>query len=227
MAPFAITRSRFVSLSRSTHDAPQPARLVSNADAMSARASDVRGAAAGRRRAPEDAVELLVRVRDERGRGGRRRCSRPRRCPCPRSGRRGRRSRARSTSRKPSPSGSAAAPPLPRDVQVEPVRVGVVRDVEVGATVAVRVHEHGAEAVLGRAAVDARLLADLPEPGVAVRVVAGVEVEEVADALVVVREPCIGRVRERSRRRSPRRRCRAARRRSRLRRRRRRASPRR
>ena len=56
---------------------------------------------------------------------------------------------------------------LERDVQVEPVRVGVVRDVEVGTAVAVRVHEHGAEPVLGRAAVDARLLADLPEPGVA------------------------------------------------------------
>ena len=82
---------------------------------------------------------------------------------------------------------------LARDVHVEPVRVGVVRDVEVGTAVAVRVHEHGAETVLGRAAVDARLLTDLPEPGVALGVVAGVEVEQVADALVVVREPCVGR----------------------------------
>ena len=66
------------------------------------------------------------------------------------------------------------------NVQVEPVRVGVVRDVEIEAPIVVHVGEHGPEAVLD-AGVDTGLLADLPEPCVAVPVVPRVEVEQVAD----------------------------------------------
>ena len=43
------------------------------------------------------------------------------------------------------------------DVQVQPVRVEVVRDVEVGPPVAVQVSEDGAEAVVDVCSLDARL----------------------------------------------------------------------
>ena len=65
MAPFASTRSRFVSLSRSTQEAPQPARLVSKADAISARASVNTGLPPAGGALRKTRVELLVRVRDE------------------------------------------------------------------------------------------------------------------------------------------------------------------
>ncbi len=112
---------------------------------------------------------------------------------------------------RPSPLASAAATPMPafssatpasaprsskrkpsgalgRDVQVEPVRVEVVGDVEVEAAVAVDVGEHRAEAVLDRARLDAGLGSDLAEARAAVRVRAVVEVEAVAHARVGERE---------------------------------------
>ena len=73
-------------------------------------------------------------------------------------------------------------------VDVEAVRILVVRDVEVGAAVAVDVGEHGAEAVLEVRALEAGLDADLAEPRAPVRVVPLVEEEQVAHALVVRRE---------------------------------------
>ena len=76
----------------------------------------------------------------------------------------------------------------PRHVQVEPVRILVVRDVEIGAAVAVDVGEHRAETVLVRASRARACAADLAEVRVAALVVALVEEQQVADALVVRRE---------------------------------------
>ena len=137
------------SRSRSTHDTPQPVKLVPSAEAKAGRASSnarpVR-ARCGRRRAAARGSS------SRRGRRARRRCSRRRRCPCRRSGRR--RPRLRRARR----SGSRARPAfacLPaRDVQVEPVRVEVVCDVEVEAAVAVDVGEHRAEAVVERGSLE-------------------------------------------------------------------------
>ena len=56
-----------------------------------------------------------------------------------------------------------------RLVQVEPVRVEVVRDVEIGSTVAVHVGEDGAEAVVGLRPVDSRLRRHLAEARMPVR----------------------------------------------------------
>ena len=81
-------------------------------------------------------------------------------------------------------------------VDVEPVRVEVVRDVEVGPPVAVHVGEDGAEAVVDVTVLDPGLQRDVPEPRVAVRVEALVQVEQVAERLVVRREAA-GRVRGR------------------------------
>ena len=74
---------------------------------------------------------------------------------------------------------------LQRDVLVELVRVGVVRDVQVESPVAVDVREHRAEAVRDLRPLDPGLSSDLAERRVPVRVGAFVQVEEIADRLVV------------------------------------------
>ena len=70
-----------------------------------------------------------------------------------------------------------------RLVEVQPVRVLVVRDVEVGPAVAVEVGERRAEAVVVRRRVEPGRDADLAELPVAL-----VQEEQVAHALVVRRE---------------------------------------
>ena len=77
-----------------------------------------------------------------------------------------------------------------RLVQVEPVRILVVRDVEIDAPVTVRVREQGAEAVVVQR-VEARRRADLAELPAAL-----VQEEQVTNPEVVAREsltePVIG-----------------------------------
>ena len=89
--------------------------------------------------------------------------------------------RATSSRRKPS-----LAPG--RDVDVQPVRVGVVRDEDVEPAVDVDVGEHDAEAVLEAPGLQAGLAADLAEPRAAALVRPLVQVEEVALTAVVRRE---------------------------------------
>ena len=79
--------------------------------------------------------------------------------------------------------------PRPRDVDVEAVRILVVRDVEIGTAVAVDVGEHGAQAVLEVRSLEARLDADLAELRTPVRAVALVQEEQVAHSDVIRREP--------------------------------------
>ena len=75
-----------------------------------------------------------------------------------------------------------AEPKAPRgQIDVVAVRVLVVRDVEVEPPVAVQIGEHGAERVVVRSRVDARLPSDLAEAGAPVGAVAPVQEEQVAD----------------------------------------------
>ena len=76
----------------------------------------------------------------------------------------------------------------PRDVDVQLVRILVVRDVQVRTAVAVGVDEGGAESVREAGRLETRLHPDLAEAGTAVRAVPSVQVEEVADAGEVGRE---------------------------------------
>ena len=78
------------------------------------------------------------------------------------------------------------------DVQVEPVRVEVVRDVEVEPAVAVDVGEDGPEPVVDPGRLEPGEPADLAEARAAVRVGALVQVEAVAHARDVGREPAGG-----------------------------------
>ena len=83
------------------------------------------------------------------------------------------------------PLGIRRGPAGPGYVLVELVRVFVVGDVQVGPPVAVRVREERAEAVVEVRRLEPRLDPDFLEPRVTMRVTALVQVEEVADALVV------------------------------------------
>ena len=76
----------------------------------------------------------------------------------------------------------------PRHVHVEAIGIRVVRDVEIGAAVAVVVREDGPEAVVEPRHLEPRLPADLAEPRAAASIVALVEVETVAHAHVVAGE---------------------------------------
>ena len=78
------------------------------------------------------------------------------------------------------------------DVQVEPVRVEVIRDVEVEAAVVVHVREDRTETVIDPSRLEPGALADLAEPRAAVSVVAQVEVEAIAHAGDVRREAARG-----------------------------------
>ena len=80
-------------------------------------------------------------------------------------------------------------PARPGDVLVQPVRVTVVGDVEIGPPVAVEVGEDCTEAVIEPRRLEASLNADLAEARAAVPVTAHVHVEEVANAGVVVGKP--------------------------------------
>ena len=75
-----------------------------------------------------------------------------------------------------------------RNVAVELVRIGVVRDVQIEAAVAVDVGEHGPEAVTDATALDACALSDFAERRLPALAAPLVEVEEVADGSVVRRE---------------------------------------
>ena len=72
------------------------------------------------------------------------------------------------------------------DVEVEPVRVEVVRDVEVEASVEIDVGEHRAEPVVERRRLEAGARADLAE-----RAVPPVQVEEVAHARWFAGNPAV------------------------------------
>ena len=76
----------------------------------------------------------------------------------------------------------------PRDVDVELVRILVVRDVEVGTSVAVDVQEGRAEAVREAGRLETCLDPDLAEARATVRPVSLVQEEEVADSREVRRE---------------------------------------
>src|SRR5207247_499677 len=77
----------------------------------------------------------------------------------------------------PEPGGIGLRATGPGHVLVELIRVLVIRDVEIGATVVVVVQEHGAEPVPRRCGLEARLDPDLPESCMAARIVSFVEVE--------------------------------------------------
>ena len=94
--------------------------------------------------------------------------------------------RARSSNRNPSPAGSTA--PGAGDVEVQPVRVQVVCDVEVEPSVRVHVREDRSETVVEVPRLEAGALSHLAEAGPALRVRALVEVEAVAHADMVGRE---------------------------------------
>src|SRR2546430_13663486 len=76
----------------------------------------------------------------------------------------------------------------PGDVLVEPVRVTVVGDEEIGPPVAVEIGEDCTEAVVEPRGLEACLDADLAKLRMALAVAPDVEVEEIADARDVVRE---------------------------------------
>jgi hypothetical protein len=81
---------------------------------------------------------------------------------------------------------------LPGDVQVQAVRIEVVRDVQVETAVPVDVGEDRSKAMVDVGCLEAGALADLAEAGAAVLVGALVEVEAVADTCVVAREAARG-----------------------------------
>ena len=80
-------------------------------------------------------------------------------------------------------------PSGPGDVLVEPVWIPVVGEVEIGPAVAVEIREDGAETVIEPCRLETCLDADLAKPRVALAVAPDVQVEEIADAGHVVREP--------------------------------------
>ena len=190
IAPLAITRSGYASLFRSTHESPQPTVLRSPSAVLKTDSRvQERGAVPGGRRAClEGRVRLAARVRDEQVGAA---------VAVVVAGRDAHAGVAGSST----PSAlrlvdEAEAEPgrirlrAARDrlVDVQLVRILVVRDVEVGAAVAVHVGEDGAEAVVVRRRVEPGLRADLAEVRVAVRAVALVQEEQVAHAAVVRRE---------------------------------------
>ena len=82
--------------------------------------------------------------------------------------------------------GIGLLPARPRDVLVQPVRVAVVGDVQIGPAVTVEVGEDRPEAVIEPRGLEARLNAHLPKAGVPVLVPTQIQVEKVADAGEVV-----------------------------------------
>ena len=94
--------------------------------------------------------------------------------------------RARSWNRNPSPAGSTA--PGAGDVEIQPVRVQVVCDVEVEPAVRVHVREDRSQTVVEVPRLETGALSDLAEAGPALRVRALVQVEAVAHADMVGRE---------------------------------------
>ena len=173
MAPFAKTRSSRPSLSRSAHEAPQPASVVSRACANRGRASAKADPGAV---ALEDAVELAMRVGHEevgppvaaRVCGGDAHAG----------------VLVGDAGLGPALLEAEAERALGWNVHVEPVRVEVVGDVEVEATVAVDVGERGAEAVLDLPRLDADVGSDVAEARAPVRPCSEVEVEPVRHARV-------------------------------------------
>ena len=159
IAPFATTRSRLaVEVEVHPGHAPSGERRVEGAGEARPRVRE-----ASRTPAREDAVQLPVRVRDDEVR--------------PSVGV----EVARGDAHAGVPVGDAFAHAAldepeaeadgvrvrsagPGNVAVEPVRIEVVCDVEVGASVSVVVGEERAEAVVDPVGLDARLLSDLPEP---------------------------------------------------------------
>ncbi len=82
---------------------------------------------------------------------------------------------------------------LPRPaVHVEPVRVEVVGDVEIEASVTVDVREQGSQPMVERSALEPGLASDLTERRAAVVARPLVEVEAVVDGQVIGREPFVG-----------------------------------
>src|SRR5437660_5128127 len=80
-------------------------------------------------------------------------------------------------------------PARPGDVLVQPVRVTVVGDEEIGPPVAVEIGEDRTEAVVEPRSLEACLNADLAKLRMSVAVAPDVEVEEIANAGEVVGEP--------------------------------------
>src|SRR5439155_10029834 len=83
-------------------------------------------------------------------------------------------------------------PARPGDVLVQPVRVTVVGDVEIEPPVAVEVGEDCTEAVVEPRGLEACLNADLAKLRMSIAVAPDVEVQEIAHAGDVVREPGSG-----------------------------------
>ena len=90
------------------------------------------------------------------------------------------------------PRGIGLPPARPSDVLVQPVRITVVRDVEIGPPVAVEIGEDCTEAVVEPRGLEACLNADLAKLRMPIAVAPDVQVQEITNAGDVVREPCGG-----------------------------------